>query len=156
MTLAPHLKLLPKQCGGTKAHAAPCCPGFPGWPASWPSGFPPLRQLAKANPGLSVLCVTGENGLVYQFYGQASGTSSIYAQLPCFMMDWEDRVGGERTTRASTASFLKLRRANARRPLTQNFRVQLLLLYRRQGEDQVWGLGFSFLCITGKKGNVRV
>ena len=27
-------------------------------------------------------------------------------------------VGGERTTRASTASSLKLRRANARRPLT--------------------------------------
>ena len=37
---------------------------------------------------------------------------------PCFMMDWEDMVGGERTTRASTASSLKLRRANARRPLT--------------------------------------
>ena len=29
-------------------------------------------------------------------------------------------VGGERTTRASTASSLKLRRANARRPLTHN------------------------------------
>ena len=36
------------------------------------------------------------------------------------MMDWEDRVGGERTTRASTASSLKLRRANARRPLTHS------------------------------------
>ena len=37
-------------------------------------------------------------------------------------MDWEDKVGGERTTRASTASSLKLRRANARRPLTHSQR----------------------------------
>ena len=36
------------------------------------------------------------------------------------MMDWEDKVGGESTTRASTASSLKLRRANARRPLTHS------------------------------------
>ena len=35
-------------------------------------------------------------------------------------IDWEDKVGGERTTRASTASSLKLRRANARCPLTHS------------------------------------
>jgi hypothetical protein len=34
-------------------------------------------------------------------------------------MDQEDRVGGERTMCASTASSLNLRRASARRPLTQ-------------------------------------
>ena len=39
-------------------------------------------------------------------------------------------VGGERTTRASTASSLKLRRANARRPLTHSLscRCHLLIL----------------------------
>jgi hypothetical protein len=35
-------------------------------------------------------------------------------------MDQEDRVGGERTTCASTASSLNLRRANAQRPLTHS------------------------------------
>ena len=38
-------------------------------------------------------------------------------------------VGGERTTRASTASSLKLRRANARRPLTHSLthrRIQIM------------------------------
>jgi hypothetical protein len=35
-------------------------------------------------------------------------------------MDQEDMVGGERTTCASTASSLNLRRANARRPLTHS------------------------------------
>ena len=34
------------------------------------------------------------------------------------LMDWEDRVWGESTTCAITASSLKLRRANTRRPLT--------------------------------------
>jgi hypothetical protein len=34
------------------------------------------------------------------------------------MLDQEDMVGGERTTRASTASSLNLRRAFARRPLS--------------------------------------
>ena len=46
-------------------------------------------------------------------------------------MDWEDMVGGERTTRASTASSLKLRRANARRPLTHY--AELLYSCRKCG-----------------------
>ena len=45
------------------------------------------------------------------------------------MMDWEDKVGGERTTRASTASSLKLRRANARRPLTHSLTHSLSTQY---------------------------
>jgi hypothetical protein len=56
----------------------------------------------------------------------ASGTSGCtksrhwiapYAAFVMVIMDQEDRVGGERTTCASTASSLNLRKANARRPL---------------------------------------
>jgi hypothetical protein len=37
----------------------------------------------------------------------------------------EDRVGGERTTCASTASSLNLRRANAQRPLTHSHALRV-------------------------------
>ena len=57
-------------------------------------------------------------------------------------------VGGERTTRASTASSLKLRRANPRRPLTHRVCVGLFLLVCYTW-DGVCDISFASGCQLG-------
>ena len=64
-------------------------------------------------------------------------------------------VGGERTTCASTASSLKLRRANARRPLTHSLRDpwKVLLHYMKPASGE--GTSCWWVCrgLKGKGGS---
>ena len=60
-------------------------------------------------------------------------------------------VGGERTTCATTASSLKLRRANARRPLTHSLRC----LWRMGGGFLWVRFYFKFSCVCINSGQDR-
>ena len=97
---------------------------------AWEGRYDWVDGLGVGVKGGAACILYGDKAFLPQPQRERLGTCLIRCLSSSLMGGWEctstrgafppNMVGGERTTRASTASSLKLRRANARRPLTHS------------------------------------